>query len=686
MGDNRLGHETSPYLIQHKDNPVDWRPWGPEALAEARATGKPILLSVGYAACHWCHVMAHESFEDPATAALMNRLFVNIKVDREERPDVDQTYMAALHALGLQGGWPLTMFLAPDGAPIWGGTYFPPVRRHGHPAFREVLEAVAASFASEPEKIARNRSALLKALAARPEAPGGEPGPAFLEAAAERLAGLMDPVKGGPRGAPKFPNAGLLEVLWRRSVRAGDDAARELVRVTLEKICRGGIYDHLGGGFARYSVDDLWLVPHFEKMLYDNAQLLRLLTPAHGATGEPLFATRVAETIDFLVRELRTEDGAFAASLDADSEGEEGRFYVWTPSEITATLGPDDAALFCGVYDVTPEGNFEGASILNRLESPPLDDETEARLTQMRRALLAAREARIRPGRDDKVLADWNGLTIRALAEAADAFRRADWLALAEEAYRFLVTTMAEGDRLGHSFRAGRLVFPGFATDQASVGLAALTLSEVTGRADYLADAIRFADALDRDFAAPDGGLFLTDGRIGDLPVRPRAHADEATPGGAGLAAELDARLALVTGAARFARRADTLLAATAPGMARNLFSAASLLNALDTRLAAETLVLIVPAGASAGALKAAAHAAARPGMTVQVLSPDAAAGLAADHPAAGKGAIDGRATAYLCRGATCQAPVTDPAALTALFRPVTEAGAFPWTSAGAGG
>lgn len=684
MGDNRLGHETSPYLLQHKDNPVNWRPWGPEALAEAQRLGKPILLSVGYAACHWCHVMAHESFEDPETAAVMNRLFVNIKVDREERPDVDQTYMAALHALGVQGGWPLTMFLDPEGAPVWGGTYFPPVRRHGHPAFRDVLEAIAASFRTEPEKIGRNRTALLAALAARPEPAAAGPGPAFLEAAAERVAGLMDPVKGGPRGAPKFPNAGLLEALWRRAVRADDDSARGLVLVTLDRICAGGICDHLGGGFARYSVDDLWLVPHFEKMLYDNAQLLRLLALAYAAEGNPVFADRAAATVGFLARELRTADGAFAASLDADSEGEEGLFYVWSPREIEATLGPDDAALFCGVYDVTPEGNFEGASILNRLESPPLDDETEARLAQMRTALLAARDARVRPGLDDKVLADWNGLAIRALAEAADVFDRPDWLGLAETAYRFVTTAMARHDRLGHSFRDGRLVFPGFATDQASIGLAALALHAATGRADFLGDAIRFADALDRDFAAPDGGLFLTAAGAGDLPVRPRAHADEATPGGAGMAAELDARLALLTGESRFARRADALLAAAGPGMARNLFAAFSLLNALDTQLTAETLVLVVPDGADAAPLQAVARAAARPALQVQVLTPEAVAALSPAHPAAGKAALAGRATAYLCRGNSCLAPVTEPAALAAVLSPADMA--TPWTSAAAGG
>src|SRR4051812_17026570 len=362
--ENRLGRETSPYLLQHKHNPVAWWAWGPDALSEAERSGKPILLSVGYAACHWCHVMAHESFEDPATAAVMNALFVNIKVDREERPDIDQIYMAALHHLGEQGGWPLTMFLTPQGEPVWGGTYFPKESRYGRPAFIDVLQEVARLFREDKHVIDNNRTALMARLAARAR-PAGKATltPSDLDAAARQLAGAIDPVNGGLRGAPKFPQAAMFEMLWRAGVRSGDARLLDLVELTLERICEGGIYDHLGGGFSRYSVDDKWLVPHFEKMLYDNAQLLELLALAWSHTGKDLFRQRAEETVGWLTREMTTTDGAFSASLDADSEGEEGKFYVWSQAEIEAVLGAENAAFFAAHYDVTPEGNFEGHNI-----------------------------------------------------------------------------------------------------------------------------------------------------------------------------------------------------------------------------------------------------------------------------------------------------------------------------------
>ncbi|HET7714663.1 MAG TPA: thioredoxin domain-containing protein, partial [Bauldia sp.] len=466
MTENLLRHEASPYLLQHKDNPVHWRPWGPAALDEARRENKPILLSVGYAACHWCHVMADESFEDEATAAVMNRLFVNIKVDREERPDIDQIYMNALHALGEQGGWPLTMFLTPNGEPIWGGTYFPPTARYGRPGFVSVLEEVARIFREEPDKIEHNRSLLLAALRERRSA---EPLPidrTLLDQAAARLLGFMDSERGGIRGAPKFPQASLLEMLWRAGLRSSNADYREAVLLTLRNICQGGIYDHLGGGFARYSVDDRWLVPHFEKMLYDNAQLVELMTLAFLPTRDPLFAARVAETIKWLLREMRLPGGAFASSIDADSEGSEGKFYVWRSDEIIDVLGPDDASFFAPIYDVTRDGNFEGATILNRLNYMDLlGPETEARLATLRAKLLARRQGRVRPATDDKVLADWNGLMIAALASAGTAFDRRDWTDAAIAAFRFVRDSMARDGRLAHSWRDGKSVYPGLATD-----------------------------------------------------------------------------------------------------------------------------------------------------------------------------------------------------------------------------
>src|SRR5437764_1254777 len=403
--ENRLAHETSPYLLQHKHNPVDWWPWGPAALAEAKAANKPILLSIGYAACHWCHVMAHESFEDDATAKVMNELFVNIKVDREERPDIDQIYMSALHLLGERGGWPLTMFLNPAGEPFWGGTYFPKDARFGRPAFVDLLRHVAHLFRDDPNSIEQNRSALMAKLAESAR-PAGRVviGAAELDRSAAQLGGLIDPVHGGTRGAPKFPQPMLLEFLWRAGERSGEARYFGAVELTLERICQGGIYDHLGGGFSRYSVDERWLVPHFEKMLYDNAQLLELLAVAHAATGLPLYRERAAETVGWLVREMTTSQGAFSASLDADSEGEEGKFYVWSRAELEQVLGPD-AAAFAAEYDVTIEGNFEGHNILNRLKHLPrsMDDPEGAsadpdHLPVLRGKLLKERDKRIRPG------------------------------------------------------------------------------------------------------------------------------------------------------------------------------------------------------------------------------------------------------------------------------------------------
>src|SRR5262252_4035594 len=362
--ENRLARETSPYLLQHKHNPVDWWPWGPQALAEAQRANKPILLSVGYAACHWCHVMAHESFEDDTTATVMNDLFVNIKVDREERPDIDQIYMSALHLMGEHGGWPLTMFLTPQGEPFWGGTYFPKTSRYGKPSFVDVLENVARIFRDDPKAIEQNRSALMARLAEEARPQGRVViGRGELDRAAQQLGGIIDPVHGGTRGAPKFPQPMLLEFLWRAGQRTGEARYFNAVELTLERICQGGIYDHLGGGFSRYSVDERWLVPHFEKMLYDNAQLLELLALAHQRSGKPIYRTRAQETVAWLKREMTTPDGAFCASLDADSEGEEGKFYVWSLAEMTDILGKDDAAFFARHYDATPEGNFEGHNI-----------------------------------------------------------------------------------------------------------------------------------------------------------------------------------------------------------------------------------------------------------------------------------------------------------------------------------
>jgi len=660
---NRLVHETSPYLLQHKDNPVAWWAWGPEALAEAKRAGKPILLSVGYAACHWCHVMAHESFEDDATAAVMNELFVNIKVDREERPDIDQIYMAALHHLGEHGGWPLTMFLTPAGEPIWGGTYFPKTSRYGKPAFVDVLREIARIFREEPQKIETNRAALMERLAATARPAGTVTiGRAELDNAARQLGGIIDPVNGGTRGAPKFPQAALLELLWRAGLRTGEARYFAAVEITLDHICEGGIYDHLGGGFSRYSVDERWLVPHFEKMLYDNAQLLELLAIAYRRSGKPLYRQRARETVEWLKREMTTGEGAFSASLDADSEGEEGKFYVWSLGEIMSLLGQDDGAFFAQHYDVTLGGNFEGHNILNRLNPLPRTAADEARLATLREKLLAARATRVRPGLDDKVLADWNGLMIAALANASLMLDEPAWLDLAARAFDFVAHAMTRGDRLGHSWRQGRLKFPGLASDYAAMIRAGLALYEATGRRDCLDQALAWQRALDRDYAdAATGTYYLTAADAEGLVIRPASTADEATPNHNAVAAQNLIRLAALAGDDHWREQADRLIAAIAPQAVENLYMHMALLNAIDLRLRAAEIV-VTGEGGGADALLAAARA--RPPLDRVVLHAAQANALPANHPARAKIAAAGGPAAFVCIGETCSLPVSDPAAL----------------------
>ncbi|MGA2815834.1 MAG: thioredoxin domain-containing protein [Xanthobacteraceae bacterium] len=661
--ENRLGRETSPYLLQHKSNPVDWWPWGPEALAEAKRSGKPILLSVGYAACHWCHVMAHESFEDDDTARVMNELFVNIKVDREERPDIDQIYMAALHHLGEQGGWPLTMFLTPEGEPIWGGTYFPNSSRYGKPAFVDVLHEIARLFRDEPQKIENNRAALMERLAATARQPGIVTiGTAELDNAALQLGGIIDPVNGGTRGAPKFPQAALFELLWRAGLRTGEARYFAAVDVTLHHICEGGIYDHLGGGFSRYSVDERWLVPHFEKMLYDNAQLLELLAIAHLRTGKPLYRQRARETVVWLAREMTTAEGAFSASLDADSEGEEGKFYVWSYEAAIKELGIEDGEFFARHYDVTPKGNFEGRNILNRLKPMPRTENDEARLAALRAKLLAVRTTRVRPGLDDKVLADWNGLMIAALANASLLFAEPSWLAMAERAFAFIVRAMTRSDRLGHSWREGQLKFPGLASDFAAMIRGALALYEATGGQNYLDQALAWQHALDRDYANSETGTYyLTAADAEGLVIRPGSTADEATPNHNAVAAQNLIRLALLASDDRWRQKADRLIAAIAPRTVQNLYMHMAILNAIDLRLRAAEIV-VIGQGARADALLAAARAI--PSLDRVVFHARSAAALPPSYPALQYIQAAAEPQAFICVGETCSLPVTDPASL----------------------
>src|SRR5712692_2602680 len=594
--ENRLARESSPYLLQHKFNPVDWWPWGPEALAQAKRSHKPILLSVGYAACHWCHVMAHESFEDEAVARVMNELFVNIKVDREERPDVDQIYMSALHMLGEQGGWPLTMFLTPAGEPFWGGTYFPKTARYGRPAFVDVLREVARLFREEPLRIEHNRQALMERLSERAR-PQGQVviARSDLDTLAQRIAAIIDPIHGGLKGAPKFPQAAMFELLWRAGQRTGETRYFGLVELTLERICNGGIYDHLGGGFSRYSVD-------------------------------------------------------------ADSEGEEGKFYVWSLAEIEQALGPQDAAFFAGHYDVTAEGNFEGHNILNRLEDrQPSEPGAEARLAELRAGLLAVRDRRVRPGLDDKILADWNGLMIAALVNAGISFDEPGWIAMAARAFAFIAETMARGDRLGHSWRDGKLIFPGLASDFAAMIRAALALHEATADRGYLDRTLAWQRALDRhhDDAA---GYFLTADDAEGLVVRPAPTQDEATPNPNALAAQNLIRLAVLAGDESWRAAADRLFVGLLPQAFANLVAHAALLIAVDFRLRAAEIVVT---GENAEALFAAALE--LPFLDRIVLRAPSVDALTPSHPARAKLAAHAGAAAFVCVGERCSLPVTEP-------------------------
>jgi uncharacterized protein YyaL (SSP411 family) len=658
---NRLARETSPYLLQHQHNPVDWWAWGPDALAEAKRTNKPILLSVGYAACHWCHVMAHESFEDEATAAVMNELFVNIKVDREERPDIDQIYMHALHMLGEQGGWPLTMFLTPAGEPVWGGTYFPKESRYGRPAFTAVCRELARVFREEPERIVKNRDALMQRLsaAARAERPVTI-GLAALDDAAAQLGRMIDQANGGLRGAPKFPQSTMLENLWRAGLRRGESRFFDLVELSLDHMCRGGIYDHLGGGFSRYSVDERWLVPHFEKMLYDNAQLLELLALAHRRSGNPLFRQRARETVDWLEREMVTPEGAFAASLDADSEGEEGKFYVWSRQEVERLLGPADAVFFAEHYDVTAGGNFEGHNIINQLNGLPRSMDDEARLAALRHKLSEARERRVRPGLDDKVLADWNGLMIAGLVNAGVLLSAPDWIALAARAFSFVASSMTRQDRLGHAWRAGRLVYPGLSPDFAAMVRAALALHEATGDQAYLARAVAWQSALEHHYIdAATGRYFLTADDAEGLVVRPHSTLDEAIPNHNALIAQNLVRLAALTGDPRWRERADGLFDGLLPLAVDNVFSHVSVLNALDLRLRAAEIVVTGPD------LSPLAQAAlVIPYIDRIVVRAPTDAGLSPDHPARAKLQAAPSGAAFVCVGERCSLPVHQPDAI----------------------
>ncbi|HVV86650.1 MAG TPA: thioredoxin domain-containing protein [Kofleriaceae bacterium] len=673
---NRLAGESSPYLLQHADNPVDWYPWGPEAFARARELDRPIFVSIGYAACHWCHVMAHESFEDADTAALMNQLFVNIKVDREERPDVDTIYMNAIQVLGEGGGWPLSAFCLPDGRPYFLGTYFPVRDRYDRPGFGKVLRAMAQAYREERDKVMENVEGLVDGLVQVDRhyrgAPAAAPAPlagSMLVTAGRQIAQRCDPEHGGLAGAPKFPSTSAHEVLARAARLEFGGPARDAFTAWARGMANGGIYDHLGGGFARYSVDERWLVPHFEKMLYDNGQLLGIYGDALAMTGDDAYRRVIVETVAWLERELAGADGGLWASLDADSDGHEGAFYVWTPAQVKAALGPIDALHLMKACGVSEGGNFErGASVLSRV-TPPGPASDEAHLDALRAKLLAARSKRVRPATDDKVLSGWNALAVSGLCRAWAASGHAPALALAVKVGGFLRSKMIDGGggaggaRVARVWKEGRAKLDGTLDDYAFTARAMLDLAEATGDASWWQTGAALVGAIRaRFYQADDGGVFYltADDEPEPLIHRSESHHDGAIPSGAGVAIAAMVRLGHVGGDEEALAIAEAYLARRLGSGALGPLGAASLLCALDDLLHGQ--VVVVSDGDGREALVAAARAAFAPSR--MIAGPWAAASvLEGKTPAK-----EGRARAFVCRGMTCSAPVTEPAALAALL------------------
>ncbi len=673
---NRLIHETSPYLRQHAANPVDWYPWGEAALQKAQAEDKPILLSVGYAACHWCHVMAHESFEDPATAAYMNEHFINVKVDREERPDLDHIYMQAVVAMTGQGGWPMTVFLTPDGRPFYGGTYYPPTPRYGMPSFRQLMQAVWDAWQNRRETLEEQAGKLAADLQRTIplERTGSALAEEMLAQAAAALFNDFDRVEGGFGGAPKFPPSMALEFLLRWYGQSGDGMALYMVEHTLEKMADGGIYDQLGGGFARYATDGRWLVPHFEKMLYDNALLARVYLHAWQITKKPLYRRIVAETLDFVARELRHPAGGFYSSYDADSEGVEGKFYVWTAAEIEKILG-EDAPLFMAYYGVTAQGNWEGRNILHLPRSPretaaslniPLP-ELEAKMDSLRQKLREARAQRVWPGLDDKVLTSWNGLMLAAFAEAGRALNRPDYTEIARQNATFLQETMTWGDgRLYHTWKEGAAArHNGYLEDYAYLADGLLALYQNTFEPRWFVWARQLAEAMLAHFRdEANGGFFDTPDDHEALLYRPKALQDNATPCGNSMAAGVLLRLASLTGEMAWWDMAATAVAALREPMVQYPAAFAQWLTAAAFILAEPQEVAIVgqPDAPDTAALLEVVFARYRPNLALAV----GLEGESVPPLLAGRDQIDSRATAYVCRRFVCHHPVTRPEQLAA--------------------
>ena len=677
---NRLAHETSPYLLQHAHNPVDWFPWGEEAFARARAENRPILLSVGYSACHWCHVMERESFEDPVVARLMNDLFVSVKVDREERPDVDDVYMRAVQTMTGRGGWPMTVFLTPEGKPFYGGTYFPPVDRHGLPGFPRVLEAVARAYRERPDDVARTVEQIVAGLARFERAQATErPLDSTLpRRAAEALLAHVDRADGGLGGAPKFPHTSAFQLFLRQHRATGNPALLEAVLLTCDRMAKGGVYDQVGGGFHRYAVDARWLVPHFEKMLYDNAQLPRLYMEAYQVTGEPVLRRIVEETLEYVLRDMRHPEGGFYAATDADSEGVEGKYFVWTAAEVARLVDAKDADLVCRYWDISEEGNFEGKSIphvtltveqvARMFGRSPTD--AAASIERARARLLAARAERVPPARDEKILASWNGLMIGTLAEAGRVLRAPRFVGAAYAAAEFVWKHMRTEGKLLHGWAGGRARYGAYLDDHAFLASALLDLYEATGDRIHLERAQEIVAALDARFRdGAGGGYFFTAHDEEQLIARSKPGADGSLPSGNAVAAHVLLRLHHLTGEAGQRARAEEILRLYHDEAAENPFAYATYVQALELYLEGPVEVVVVGrrGAADTDALWTEVARAYLPHRVLVAAGPDEPDRLA---PARERSAVDGQATAYVCRNFTCSAPVTRADELARLLQP----------------
>ncbi len=678
---NRLANESSPYLLQHKDNPVDWYPWGEQAFARAAEEDKPIFLSIGYSTCHWCHVMEHESFETERVAEALNRDFVSIKVDREERPDVDDIYMQAVQMMTGSGGWPLSLFLTPDRRPFYGGTYFPPDSRWGRPGFLQILGSISSAWKTRRDELESSAGEMLEHLSAgaKAEAAAGTVEPQILDAAVDSLARQFDAAEGGFGGAPKFPPAMRLELLIRRWLATGDARARDMTEKTLAKMAAGGMYDQVGGGFHRYSVDARWLVPHFEKMLYDNAMLARPYLLAYRAFGVADFARVARETLDYLLREMTPEGGGFYAAQDADSGGEEGTFYVWNPASLEEVVGKDSAPIVAARFGVTPAGNFEhGETVLSVVSSMTKlsadfgrpEQEIAGLLEEARGRMYEARAKRVWPGTDDKLLTDWSALAISAFALAARVLEEPRYEAAGRAAADRILSRCVRDGELLHRERAGqRAEIPGFATDYAYFIEALLDLSEATFEPRYFAEAVRLEKIFDERFADPRGGYFLSAAAHDGLIVRPKESYDGATPSSNSVAVMNLLRLFAFTGDDAYRRRADGVIGAFAGLLERAGTAFPRLLCALDWREDRPREIVLAgqPGREDFEALRRAVFAS--PRLNRVIAHADSAGGVPGlSGLVEGRAARGGKAAAYVCEGFACRAPVSDASALRAIL------------------